>query len=87
MIEISKERIVELFTVDGEDGGLLRNVVLGALISADNNENRAQREHNIDMLSQIRDILAETPGTERYHKFCCEGIEILEKELRELADE
>lgn len=87
MMEISKERIVDLFTIDGEDGGLLRNMVLGALISADNNTCRAEREHNMELLSQIRDILAEKPGTERHHKFCCEGIEILEKELRELADE
>ena len=39
------------------------------------------------MLSQIREALEEVPGTERYRKICGEGIELLEKELRELADE
>lgn len=82
-MDMKRERIVKLFTYDGANAEEAKNVVLAALISSDNNTCRAEREENLDLLCQIRDALAGVPGTERYRKVCCDGIEILQKELQE----
>lgn len=84
---MDRERIVELFTSDGANAEEIKNMVLAAYLSSYNNTCRAEREHNLDVLCQMRDALAEVSGTERYRKFCCEGIEILRKELQEQKDE
>lgn len=84
---MDRKRIVELFTSDGAKAEEIKNMVLAAYISAHNNTCLAEREHNLDVLCQIRDALAEVSGMEKYHKFCCEGIEILRKELQEQKDE
>ena len=84
---MDRERIVELFTSNGEDAEEIKNMVLAAYISLHNNTCRVEREHNLDALRQIRDALAEVPGMERYRKVCCQGIEILQKELQEQKDE
>lgn len=84
---MDRERIVELFTSDGANAEEIKNMVLAAYISSRNNTCRAEREHNLGVLCQIRDTLAEVSGTERYRNFCREGIEILRKELQEQKDE
>ena len=84
---MDRERIVELFTSSGADTEEIKNMVLAFYISSHNNTCRAEREHNLDALCQIRDALAEVSGMERYHKVCCQGIEILQKELQEQKDE
>ena len=81
---MDSERIVELFTSDDANAEQIKNMTLAAFFSLDNNTCRAEREHNLDALCQIRDALAKVPGTERYRRACCEGIEILQKELQEL---
>lgn len=83
---MDRERIVELFTSDGANAEEIKNMVLAAYFSSHNNTCLAEREHNLDVLCQIRDALAEVSGTEKYHKFCCEGIEILRKEFQEQKD-
>ena len=80
---MDKERIVELFTSHGANAEQIKNMTLAAFISSDNNTCRAEREHNLDALRQIRDVLAEIPRMERYREICCEGIEILQSEIQE----
>lgn len=86
-MDSSRERIVELFTSWGEDAEQIKNMILAALISLDNNTGRAERERNLDMLRRIRDALAEAPGTERYRRVCDQGIKILQNELQQLDKE
>ena len=83
-MELNREHIVEIFT-EGQDekSERIRIGILGALISSYNNTCRAEREHNLDLLCQIRDALADVQDAECYFKFCCRGIEILQKELQE----
>lgn len=83
---MDRERIVELFTSDGANAEEIKNMVLAAYLSSHNNICQSEREYNLDVLCQIRDALAEVSGMEKYHKFCCEGIEILRKELQEQKD-
>lgn len=84
---MDRERIVELFASDEDGAEEMKNMILAAYIGSYNNSCRAEREHNLDVLRQIRDALAEVPGTERYRGVCCQGIEILQKELQEEGDE
>lgn len=86
-MDSSRERIVELFTSWGEDAEQIKNMILAALISLDNNTGRVERERNLDMLRRIRDALAEAPGTERYRRVCDQGIKILQNELQHLDKE
>lgn len=83
MDEKRKERIVELFTYEGEDAAEIKCTIIGGLISSHSNTCHAERERNLALLLRIRDALKNVPGTEFYHEMSLQGVEILQRELQE----
>lgn len=76
-----KEYFIELFTASGPETEQVKCLVIAGLISAESNTCRGERECNLQMLTEIRDALANVPGAEKYYNDCCKGIDILTREI------